>query len=135
MLPMIAERSGDPLAFAERTVRGVRNRDSVHAFLEYASQPAVDKAIVQGLQSFSPIAESNEAIEDPVAREFLPMFVDAITPMDWLWEPKIDRRDRQSGPGSREGRHRSRIRRTRGPGRGPGAAFVGPQLLPLTKTS
>ena len=28
-------------------------------------------------------------IEDPVAREFLPMFEDAITPMDWLWEPEI----------------------------------------------
>ncbi len=66
-----------------------RDRDSVYAFLEYASQPAIDEAIVKGLQSYSPIAQSNEAIEDPLAREFLPMFVDAITPMDWLWEPEI----------------------------------------------
>ena len=29
------------------------------------------------------------AIEDAVAREFLPMFEDAITPLDWLWEPEI----------------------------------------------
>ena len=66
-----------------------RNRDGVHAFLEYASRPAVDMAIVEGLQSYSPIAGSNVAIDDPVAREFLPMFDDAITPMDWLWEPEI----------------------------------------------
>ena len=42
-----------------------------------------------GSQTYSPIAASNEAIEDPVAREFLPMFDDAITPLDWLWEPEI----------------------------------------------
>jgi ABC-type glycerol-3-phosphate transport system substrate-binding protein len=66
-----------------------RDRASIHAFLEYASRPAVDRAIVEGLQSYSPIAASNEAIEDPVAQEFLPMFDDAITPLDWLWEPEI----------------------------------------------
>jgi len=65
------------------------SRDRVHAFLEYASQPEVDKAVVAGLQSYSPIPESNVAIEDEVAQEFLPMFVDAITPLDWLWEPEI----------------------------------------------
>jgi hypothetical protein len=41
------------------------------------------------LQSYSPIAESNVAIENEVAQEFLPMFDDAITPLDWLWEPEI----------------------------------------------
>jgi raffinose/stachyose/melibiose transport system substrate-binding protein len=65
------------------------NRDSVYAFLRYASEPAVDKAVVEGLQAYSPIAASNIAIEDEVAQEFLPMFDDAITPMDWLWEPEI----------------------------------------------
>ena len=61
----------------------------MYAFLEYASRPEVDTAVVEGLQSYSPIAESNVAIEDPVAQEFLPMFEDAITPLDWLWEPEI----------------------------------------------
>ena len=31
---------------------------------------------------------SNEAIENPIAREFLPLFADA-TPIDWLWEPEM----------------------------------------------
>ena len=65
------------------------NRDSVYDFLRYASEPAVDKAVVTGLQVYSPIAASNVAIENDVAQEFLPMFDDAITPMDWLWEPEI----------------------------------------------
>ena len=43
----------------------------------------------QGLQAYSPIAESNVAIENEIAQEFLPMFEDAITPLDWLWEPEI----------------------------------------------
>ena len=53
------------------------------------AEPEVDKAVVEGLQAYSPIAESNVAIEDAVAQEFLPMFDDAITPLDWLWEPEI----------------------------------------------
>ena len=65
------------------------SRDSVYAFLEYASEPAVDKAVVAGLQVFSPIAESNVAIENEIAQEFRPMFDDAITSLDWLWEPEI----------------------------------------------
>jgi ABC-type glycerol-3-phosphate transport system substrate-binding protein len=66
------------------------SRDSVYAFLEYASRPEVDRAVVEGIQSYSPIAASNAAIHDPVAREFLPMFDDAITSLNWLWEPEID---------------------------------------------
>jgi ABC-type glycerol-3-phosphate transport system substrate-binding protein len=66
------------------------SRDSVHAFLEYASRTAVDKAVVLGLQAYSPIPESNVAIHNAVAREFLPMFDDAITPLNWLWEPEIE---------------------------------------------
>jgi len=66
------------------------SHDSVVAFLEYASRPEVDEAVVEGLQSYSPIAASNIGIHDPVAREFLPMLDDAITPLNWLWEPEID---------------------------------------------
>ena len=66
------------------------SRDSVHAFLEYASRPEVDLALVEGLQAYSPIPASNVGIHDPVAREFLPMFEDAITPLNWLWEPEIE---------------------------------------------
>ena len=65
------------------------NVASIRAFLRYASEPEVDRAVVEGLQAYSPIAASNVAIEDEVAQEFLPMFEDAITPLDWLWEPEI----------------------------------------------
>ena len=50
----------------------------------------MDKAVVEGLQAYSPIPESNVGIHDPVAREFLPMFENAITPLNWLWEPEIE---------------------------------------------
>jgi len=70
--------------------KAAASRDSVYAFLEYASRPEVDKAIVEGLQTYSPIAASNDAIHNAVAREFLPMFEDAITSLNWLWEPEID---------------------------------------------
>ncbi len=66
------------------------SRDSVYAFLEYASRPEVDQAVVEGLQSYSPMGASNGGIHNPVAREFLPMFDDAITSLNWLWEPEID---------------------------------------------
>ena len=66
------------------------SRDSVVAFLEYASRPEVDAAVTEGIQIYSPIAASNARIHDPVAREFLPMFDDAITSLNWLWEPEID---------------------------------------------
>jgi arabinogalactan oligomer / maltooligosaccharide transport system substrate-binding protein len=68
----------------------VASRESVYAFLEYASRPEVDQAVVAGLQSYSPIAASNVGIHDAIAREFLPMFDDAITSLNWLWEPEID---------------------------------------------
>jgi hypothetical protein len=62
----------------------------VDAFLEYASRPAVDAAVVGGLQSFSPIPESNVGIHDPVEREFLPLLEESITSLNWFWEPEID---------------------------------------------
>ena len=64
-------------------------RDIVYDFLDYASRPEVDREVTAGSQNYSPIAASNEAIADPVAREFLPLFDDAISPIDWLWEPEI----------------------------------------------
>jgi ABC-type glycerol-3-phosphate transport system substrate-binding protein len=70
--------------------KAAASRDSVDAFLEYASRPAVDGAVTESLQSFSPIPESNVGIHDPVAREFLPMLDDSITSLNWLWEPEID---------------------------------------------
>ncbi len=66
------------------------SRDSVYAFLDYASQPAVDAGVVEGLQTFSPIPESNAGIHDAVQREFLPLLEDSITSLNWLWEPEID---------------------------------------------
>ncbi len=66
------------------------SRDSVDAFLDYATRPEVDAALVGGLQTYSPIHASNEGIHDPVAREFLPMLEDAIASLNWLWEPEID---------------------------------------------
>jgi ABC-type glycerol-3-phosphate transport system substrate-binding protein len=70
--------------------KAAASRDSVYAFVEYASRPEVDAAVVAGLQTYSPIAASNVGIHDPVAREFLPMFDDALTSLNWLWEPEID---------------------------------------------
>ena len=69
---------------------GAASRDSVDAFLDYASRPAVDAAVVEGIQSYSPIPASNAGIHDPIAREFLPMLDDSITSLNWLWEPEID---------------------------------------------
>jgi len=70
--------------------KAAASRDSVVAFLEYASRPEVDQGLVEGLQAYSPIAASNIGIHDAVAREFLPMFEGAITPLNWLWEPEIE---------------------------------------------
>ena len=66
-----------------------RPRDATYAFLEYASRPEIDREVTAGTQNYSPMAASNDAIADPVAREFLPLFEDAISPLDWLWEPEI----------------------------------------------
>lgn len=51
--------------------------------------PEVDRSVVAGRQTYSPIQEANAPIEDPPAREFLPMIEDAITLFDSLWEPEI----------------------------------------------
>jgi ABC-type glycerol-3-phosphate transport system substrate-binding protein len=77
--------------FAIPTTTGVavRNRAAVYAFLEYASRPEVDAAVVGAAQVYSPIARSNGAITDSLAREFLPLVETAISPLDWQWEPEI----------------------------------------------
>jgi ABC-type glycerol-3-phosphate transport system substrate-binding protein len=67
----------------------VNPRDNAIAFIDFVSQPEVDKEIVAGTQVYSPMPSSNEAITDPIAKEFLPYFADVITPLDWLWEPEI----------------------------------------------
>ena len=93
-LPLVdgASKARSILAWAGLALpaKATASRDSVYAFLEYASRPEVDRAIVEGLQAYSPIPESNVGIHDAVAREFLPMFTDAITPLNWLWEPEIE---------------------------------------------
>ena len=48
------------------------------------------RAARSGVIVMAPIAASNLGIHDRVAREFLPMFDDAITSLNWLWEPEID---------------------------------------------
>jgi ABC-type glycerol-3-phosphate transport system substrate-binding protein len=76
--------------------KAARPRDEVYAFLEYASRSNIDRQVTAGSQNYSPIATSNDAIVNPIAREFLPMFNDAISPLDWLWEPEVkDEIDRQ----------------------------------------
>jgi arabinogalactan oligomer / maltooligosaccharide transport system substrate-binding protein len=93
-LPLVegAERARSILAWGGFAIPAGANPsiDAVEAFLEFASRPEVDVAVVEGLQSYSPIEQSNSAIHDLVAREFLPMLSDAITPLNWLWEPEID---------------------------------------------
>ena len=73
-------------AFPEKASR---SRDIVYDFLDYASRADIDREVTAGSQNYSPIAASNDAITDPIAREFLPLFDDAIPSLDWLWEPEI----------------------------------------------
>jgi raffinose/stachyose/melibiose transport system substrate-binding protein len=86
-----AERSRPILAWTGfgMPATAARSRDAASSFLEYASRPDVDREITAGTQAYSPIAASNDVIEDPLAREFLPLFEDEISPLDWLWEPEI----------------------------------------------
>ena len=134
-LPLVdgASKARSILAWAGVALpaKAAANRDSVDAFLEYASRPAVDAAVVEGLQSFSPIPGSNGGIHDPVAREFLPMLDDADHVAQLAVGAGDRRRDRRPGPGARQGRHRPRVGRGGHPGRRRWAAVVGSQLLPL----
>lgn len=105
--------------------KAAASRESAEAFLEYASRPEVDQAVVEGLQVYSPIAESNVGIHDAVAREFLPMFENAT-------QLAVGTGDGRPGPGPRERRYRPSIGREGHRGGGPGPAGVGSRLLPLT---
>ena len=110
--------------------KAAASRDSVYAFLEYASRPEVDAAVVEGLQSYSPIPASNVGIHDPVAREFLPMFDDAITSLNWLWEPEIDAEIGNQVQALVKGDTDPVAVGAGDPGRRARTAFVGAQLLP-----
>ena len=94
---------------------------------------SVDRSIVEGLQVYSPIAASNDAITNAVAKEFLPMFEDAITPLDWLWEPEITAEIDSQVQAPREGRHRPAVRRAGRRGRREGPPFHRSQLLLLSR--
>ncbi len=92
--PPLVEGATRPRPIAAWTGFGIpagpaHDRGAVYAFLEFASRLEVDKAVVDGTQAFSPIEESNIAIASPLAEEFLSFFPDAISPLDWLWEPEI----------------------------------------------
>jgi ABC-type glycerol-3-phosphate transport system substrate-binding protein len=93
-LPLVegASKAHSILAWAGFALpaKAAASHDSVVAFLDYASEPAIDAGIVDALQTFSPIPGSNVGIHDPVQREFLPMLDDSITSLNWLWEPEID---------------------------------------------
>jgi ABC-type glycerol-3-phosphate transport system substrate-binding protein len=87
-----ASRSRPILAYAGFALptKAAGNREDVYRFLEYASRPDVDKTVTKGSQFYSPIEGSNTEIDNSIAREFLPMLDDAITSLNWLWEPEID---------------------------------------------
>ena len=93
-LPLVegASKAHSILAWAGFALpaKAAADRESIYAFLDYASQPAVDEGTVDALQTFSPMPESNAGIHDAVQREFLPMLDDSITSLNWLWEPEID---------------------------------------------
>ena len=60
-LPLVdgASKAHSILAWAGFALpaKAAASRDSVYAFLEYASRPEVDAAVVEGLQAFSPIPD------------------------------------------------------------------------------
>ena len=58
-------------------------------FLEYASRPEVDKAVVDGLQQYSPFAASHEVIHTEVTKESRPMFGRRHHAASRIWEPEI----------------------------------------------
>lgn len=93
-LPLVEGASkGRPiLAYAGFALpaKAAGSRDDIYPFLEYASRPEIDQAVTRGSQFYSPISRSNAEIANEVAKEFLPMLDDAITSLNWLWEPEID---------------------------------------------
>ena len=70
--------------------KAAASRDSVYAFLEYASRPEVDRRSSRASRSTRRSPDRMSEIHNAVAREFLPMLEDAITSLNWLWEPEID---------------------------------------------
>ena len=139
-LPLVdgASKARSILAWAGFALPAKAGREPRQRRTRSSSTRAGPRSTRPSSRACSPTRRSprrTSAIHDPVAREFLPMFEDAITPLDWLWEPEIDRRDRQPGPGAREGRHRPGRGRAGHPGRRRGPARGGSQLLSLTGRS
>jgi ABC-type glycerol-3-phosphate transport system substrate-binding protein len=105
-------------------------RDSVDAFLEYASRPDIDRSVV----GWPPVVLADRRVEhrDPRPdRARVPADVRGRDHVAQLAMGAGDRRrDRQPGPGPRQRRSPTPVGRRGGRGRGRGAPFVGTQLEP-----
>ncbi len=66
-----------------------KNPDAAVALMNYMAQPSVDKQITAATQALSPIHSSNSGITNPLTRDAVKYYAEAITPMDWLWEPQV----------------------------------------------
>ncbi len=113
---------------------GAANRDSVDAFLDYASRARGRRRCRRGHPVLlADTRRRTSGIHDPIAREFLPMLDDSITSLNWLWEPEIDAEigEPVAVPGERQ--DRACGGRTGDRGSRERAANLRPQLLPLTR--
>ena len=93
------------------------SRDSVYAFLEFASRPEVDASVVEGLQTFSPIPEIKW--QDPRrGATRIPAHARGLDHVPQLaLGARNRRRDREPGPGPREWHDGPRLRRRGNPSR------------------
>ncbi len=66
-----------------------KNPDAAVALINYMAQASVDKQITAATQALSPVRSSSSAITNPLTRAAEGYYADAITPMDWLWEPEL----------------------------------------------
>ena len=66
-----------------------KNPDAAVALINYMAQASVDKKITAATQALSPVRSSSGAITNPLTRDAERYYADAITPMDWLWEPEL----------------------------------------------
>ncbi len=65
------------------------SRDSVYAFLDYASQPDVDRSIVEGLQVTRRSPRRTTRSRTRSRRSSCRCSTTPSRPLDWLWEPEI----------------------------------------------
>jgi ABC-type glycerol-3-phosphate transport system substrate-binding protein len=66
-----------------------KNPDAAVALINYMAQASVDRQITAATQALSPVRSSSSAITNPLTRAAEKYYADAITPMDWLWEPEL----------------------------------------------